>query len=99
MVHVASRLGAFVPGAEPQHLAPGLALHICGIYRAGKSDESGEPNDKRASVVNREGRVWGLGNMYLGGCGIIPVGNASNPTLTAACHALASARAIINDLK
>ncbi|KAI0152756.1 hypothetical protein GGR57DRAFT_513365 [Xylariaceae sp. FL1272] len=101
MVDVASTLGPFVPGAEPKYLAPGLALHICGIYRAGQklTRELGFRNVKKTSVVNREGLVWGLENLYLGGCGILPKGNASNPTLTAACHALASARVIISDLQ
>ncbi|KAI8946059.1 hypothetical protein F4801DRAFT_597070 [Xylaria longipes] len=94
MTHVASLLGGFVPGAEPRHMAPGLAQHICGIYRAGK-----DIGEKETSVVSREGKVWDMDDLYLGGCGIIPIGNASNPTLTAACHALASANQIVNELK
>ncbi|KAJ2969634.1 hypothetical protein NUW58_g9940 [Xylaria curta] len=50
MTHVASLLGDYIPGAEPQHLAPGLALHICGVYRAGKTD------NKEESVVDRAGK-------------------------------------------
>ncbi|KAI0452935.1 hypothetical protein F5B21DRAFT_505842 [Xylaria acuta] len=50
-------------------------------------------------VVSREGKVWTSDNLYLGGCGIIPVSNASNPTLTAACYALTGARQIAKELE
>ncbi|KAI1097946.1 hypothetical protein F4804DRAFT_338689 [Jackrogersella minutella] len=99
MVQVSSCLGGFVPGSEPRYLPPGLALHICGIYRAGKQKEGESLEDvKKTSVVDRCGRVWGLDNLNLGGCGVIAQGNASNPTLTAACHALAGARQILEEL-
>ncbi|KAI0895300.1 hypothetical protein F4806DRAFT_503238 [Annulohypoxylon nitens] len=99
MIKIASSLGGFVPGAEPRYLAPGSALHICGIYRAGKQKQ-GQPLEdiKKTSVVDRNGCVWGLNNLVLGGCGVIPKGNASNPTLTAACFALAGAKQILKDL-
>ncbi|KAK2604140.1 hypothetical protein N8I77_007095 [Diaporthe amygdali] len=103
MVDVATSLGGFLPGAEPRHLAPGLALHVCGIYRAGKEvqDQNAKfdlAKTKEDSAVSKEGRVWGVSNLYLGGCGVIPTGNASNPTLTAACHAIAGANQIIKEL-
>ena len=100
MVEFALQLGGFVPGSEPRHLSPGLALHICGIYRAGERKGGQSLEDvKKTSVVDRTGRVWGLNNLNLGGCGILPRGNASNPTLTAACHAIAGAKQIIKELK
>ncbi|KAI0469202.1 hypothetical protein F4859DRAFT_516145 [Xylaria cf. heliscus] len=99
MTHVAEFLGDYIPGSEPQALAPGLALHICGIYRAGEKPGPGEKPPTDISVVSREGKVWHLDNLYLGGCGIIPVSNASNPTITAACHALASAKQIGEELE
>ena len=100
MVEFALQLGGFVPGSEPRHLSPGFALHICGIYRAGEQ-KPGETLEqvKKTSVVDRTGRVWDLNNLNLGGCGVIPRGNASNPTLTAACHALAGAKRIIHELR
>ncbi|KAI3391657.1 hypothetical protein diail_6995 [Diaporthe ilicicola] len=102
MVNVATSLGGFLPGAEPRHLAPGLALHVCGLYRAGKEVVRDGQVDleetKKTSVVDKTGLVWGLSNLYLGGCGVIPTGNASNPTLTAACHAIAGADRIIAEL-
>lgn len=91
MVLVARTLGGFLPGAEPRILTPGSALHICGTYRAGES--------RTESVVDRWGRVWGHENVVLGGCGIIPTQNACNPTLTAACFAIAAADQIVKDLE
>ena len=85
MVDVARKLGGFLPGAEPKYLAPGSALHICGTYRAGESDED--------SVVDRFGKVWHQDNLVL-----IPTANACNPTLTAACFALAAADKIVEEL-
>ncbi|KUI55651.1 Pyranose 2-oxidase [Cytospora mali] len=90
MVEVARKLGGFLPGAEPKVLVPGSALHICGTYRAGES--------KIDSVVDRTGRVWDYENLVLGGCGVIPTQNACNPTLTAACFAIAAADQIVMDL-
>ncbi|KAF5663839.1 pyranose 2-oxidase [Fusarium circinatum] len=90
MIEVARKLGGFLPGAEPKYLAPGSALHICGTYRAGST-----PAD---SVVNKNGKAWGVNDLVLGGCGVIPTQNACNPTLTAACFALAAADKIIEDL-
>ncbi|EQB58413.1 hypothetical protein CGLO_01336 [Colletotrichum gloeosporioides Cg-14] len=91
MVDVARCLGGFLPGAEPKYLPAGSALHICGTYRAGESQED--------SVVDKLGRVWGQDNLVLGGCGVIPTQNACNPTLTAGCFALAAAEQIVKDLK
>lgn len=76
---------------------------VCGIYRAGKEvkDQNGNfdlAKTKEDSVVSKTGLVWGVHNLYLGGCGVIPTGNASNPTLTAACHAIAGADEIIKNL-
>ena len=91
MVQVARALGGFLPGAEPKILVPGSALHICGTHRAGESKDD--------SVVDRFSRVWGYQNVVLGGCGVIPTPNACNPTLTAACFALAAAAQIVKDLQ
>lgn len=81
------------------------AFTVCGIYRAGKGvfkdgkkDQIDLKETKKTSVVDKTGLVWGLSNLYLGGCGIIPTGNASNPTLTAACHAIAGADRILAEL-
>ncbi|KAF5636765.1 pyranose 2-oxidase [Fusarium tjaetaba] len=76
MIDVTRKLGGFLPGAEPKYLAPGSALHICGTYRAGSTSAD--------SVVNKNGKAWGVDDLVLGGCGVIPTQNACNPTLTAA---------------
>ncbi|KAL7796746.1 hypothetical protein V8C37DRAFT_400101 [Trichoderma ceciliae] len=89
MIDIARRLGGFLPGAEPRYLPMGSALHICGTYRAGESVKD--------SVVDRHGKVWGHDNLVLGGCGVIPTGNACNPTLTAACFAIAAVDQMIKE--
>ena len=91
MVKLASDLGGFLPGSEPKYLAPGAALHICGTTRAGKEDDG-------HSVVDRHSKVWRVDNLFVGGCGVIPTQNACNPTLTAACFAIVSARKIIREI-
>ncbi|KAK7705818.1 hypothetical protein SLS64_007766 [Diaporthe eres] len=84
---------------------PQVRRSICGVYRAGKEvskegqeDQIDLEKTKKTSVVDKSGLVWGVSNLYLGGCGVIPTGNASNPTLTAACHAIYGARRILAEL-
>ncbi|KAG9765646.1 hypothetical protein KCU73_g333, partial [Aureobasidium melanogenum] len=91
MIDVAIKLGGFLPGALPQFMAPGSALHICGTTRVGKSVGD--------SCVNKESRVHGSKNLFLGGCNVIPTKIACNPTLTAMCYGIIGAEAIIKDLK
>lgn len=91
MVKLASDLGGFLPGSEPKYLAPGAALHICGTTRAGKEDDG-------HSVVDKHSKVWRVENLFVGGCGVIPTQNACNPTLTAACFAIVSARKITEEI-
>lgn len=91
MCVVASKLGGYLPGAEPKFLVPGAALHISGTTRAG--------TDPQTSVCNKFGKVWGIHDLYVGGCGVIPTGAACNPTLTAICFAIAGADAIVREMK
>jgi pyranose oxidase len=86
MMKVAAQLGGFMPGSEPQFLTPGLPLHIAGTTRMGK--------DPRTSVVDPHSQVWGVRNLFLGGNGLHPFGNAANPTLTSVAMALQSVEKI-----
>jgi pyranose oxidase len=80
MMRVAAQLGGFMPGSEPQFLTPGLPLHIAGTTRMGK--------DEKTSVVDPNSQVWKVRNLFLGGNGLHPFGNAANPTLTSVAMAL-----------
>lgn len=92
MINIAAELGDFIPGGEPKFLAPGAATHICGTTRAGKEDDG-------HSVVDKDSKVWRLENLFIGGCGVIPTQNVCNPTLTAACFAIVSARKVVEEIQ
>ncbi|MFJ5775652.1 GMC oxidoreductase [Streptomyces sp. NPDC093094] len=87
MLRTAAALGGFLPGSEPVFLTPGLPLHIAGTTRMGRSALD--------SVVDEYSKVWHIDNLYLGGNGLHPFGNASNPTLTSVAMALHAADTIV----
>jgi len=90
MCDVASHLGGYIPGSNPQFMTPGLALHIMGTIRAG--------TDKNTSVVDKNSKVHDIDNLWLGGNGVIPTALACNPTLTSICYALQAADSIVEFL-
>jgi choline dehydrogenase-like flavoprotein len=45
-------------------------------------------DDPRRGVVDRDGRVHGMANLYVAGSSVYPTGGAVNPTLTIAALAL-----------
>ncbi|QKW07971.1 GMC family oxidoreductase N-terminal domain-containing protein [Streptomyces sp. NA04227] len=91
MVEVAQTIGQFLPGAEPQLIPAGAGMQLAGTTRMG--------TDPDTSVVNADSRVWGVANLYLGGNGLHPFGNASAPTLTSIAAALHAADAITETVK
>ncbi|KAL4876998.1 hypothetical protein BJY04DRAFT_222501 [Aspergillus karnatakaensis] len=100
MEKVAGVLGGYLPGSEPQFLAPGLALHVCGTTVASRRDPNlPDEEQKDKSCCDETSKVWGVDNLYLGGLNVVPGSNASNPTLTAMCFAIKGAEAIRNQLK
>jgi len=90
MTNVASKLGGYLPGSNPQFMTPGLALHLGGTVRAGLSDED--------TVANFNSQVWKFTNLYVAGNGVIPTPFGANPTLTSICLAIRSAYKISQNL-
>ncbi|KAF9241500.1 CAZyme family AA3 [Penicillium roqueforti] len=100
MEEVAGVLGGYLPGSEPQFLSPGLALHVCGTTKSQKRDPKKEDSQqKEFSCCDEHSKIWGIENLYVGGLNVISGPNASNPTLTAMCHAIKGAEAIRHKLK
>ncbi|MFI9772957.1 GMC oxidoreductase [Streptomyces sp. NPDC052415] len=95
MQKVAAQLGGYMPGSEPQFLTPGLPLHIAGTTRMGSGEEK---EAVRTSVVSPDSQVWGFDNLWLGGNGLHPFGNAGNPTLTSVAMAVRAAKDILSKL-
>ncbi|KLO05207.1 pyranose 2-oxidase [Schizopora paradoxa] len=91
MCDMASKLGGYLPGSEPQFMEPGLALHLGGTVRAGPT--------KADHVADTSCKVYEFENLYVAGNGVIPTGFAANPTLTSMCYAIRTAEDIIKKLK
>ncbi|KAG8686097.1 hypothetical protein FRC08_012747 [Ceratobasidium sp. 394] len=88
MCEVAQKVGGYLPGSEPQFMAPGLALHLGGTTRLG--------HNVKTSCANFRGQVHGFPNLYVAGNGVIDTPFAANPTLTSMALAIYSAEDIAN---
>ncbi|KZT31414.1 pyranose oxidase [Sistotremastrum suecicum HHB10207 ss-3] len=79
MTQVATKIGGYLPGSEPQFLEPGLVLHLAGTFRAYEPGRVTDNKDiKSYSVVDTYSKVHDFSNLYLGGNGIIPTAFAAN---------------------
>ena len=50
---------------------------------------------KATAVSDVDSKVWGGDDLYVGGNGLIPIGQASSPTVTSLAWGLKSLRCII----
>jgi choline dehydrogenase-like flavoprotein len=55
--------------------------------------------DPGSSVTDSDGRVHGIGNLFVAGSSLFPTGGWANPTLTIVALALRSAEKISKGLK
>lgn len=69
----------------------GLVNHQMGTMRMGEEEST--------SVVNPDGRVWGLSNMYVADGSVFPTSGGYNPTLTIQAMAWRTADRIVSALK
>ncbi|KAG9083145.1 hypothetical protein FS749_006263 [Ceratobasidium sp. UAMH 11750] len=90
MCEVAQRVGGYLPGSEPQFMAPGLALHLGGTTRLG--------HDVKTSCANFRSQVHCVPNLYVAGNGVIDTPFAANPTLTSMALAIYSAEEIASKI-
>lgn len=91
MTTIATYIGSYLPGSNPQFMEPGLALHITGTLRIG--------NDRATSIADQYSRVHGFPNLFVAGNGTLPDATGSNPTRTSAAIALHSVGALIDYIK
>jgi choline dehydrogenase-like flavoprotein len=89
-----SRLGRYEvaadEGGRPVLVGPGLHHHM-GTTRM--------HDDPRQGVVDRDGRVHGVPNLYLAGCSVFPTGGYINPTLTIVALAIRQADRLKSELR
>jgi choline dehydrogenase-like flavoprotein len=75
---------------------PLISSHPIGGYHHMGTTRMGE--DPRTSVTDAQGRVHGLGNLWVAGSSLFPTGGWANPTLTIVALALRSAERISRSL-
>ncbi|HZG10182.1 MAG TPA: GMC family oxidoreductase [Allosphingosinicella sp.] len=75
---------------------PLISSHPIGGYHHMGTTRMG--TDPKTSVTDRQGRVHGVGNLWVAGSSLFPTGSWANPTLTIAALALRSADQIDREL-
>ncbi|WP_349864979.1 GMC oxidoreductase [Leifsonia sp. WHRI 6310E] len=86
----AGRIGT--PLEQPELAAGGSSLHYQGTVRMGAVDDG-------STVCDPWLRVWGVGNLFVGGNGVIPTATAANPTLTTVALAWRAASRLARELQ
>ncbi|HEU0135225.1 MAG TPA: GMC family oxidoreductase, partial [Allosphingosinicella sp.] len=76
---------------------PLISSHPIGGYHHMGTTRMGA--DPRSSVTDKDGRVHGIGNLWVAGSSLFPTGGWANPTLTIVALALRSAETISAELK
>jgi choline dehydrogenase-like flavoprotein len=76
---------------------PLISSHPIGGYHHMGTTRMGD--DPRSSVTDADGRVHGLGNLWVAGSSLFPTGSWANPTLTIVALALRTAERISSGLK
>lgn len=76
---------------------PLISSHPIGGYHHMGTTRMG--NDPATSVTDADGRVHGIGNLWVAGSSLFPTGGWANPTLTIVALALRSAGEISRELK
>lgn len=81
-------------GCGPLRRGPEALQHLSGYAKVGCHAMGGTRMhaDPRRGVVDADGRVHGLTNLYIAGGSLFPTGGAANPTLTLVALALRLAR-------
>nr|WP_225421217.1 GMC family oxidoreductase [Sphingomonas parva] len=94
-------LGAVEPagwlGGGRWETDPLISSHPIGGYHHMGTARMGD--DPRTSVTDADGRVHGLGNLWIAGSSLFPTGSWANPTLTIVALALRTAERISAELK
>jgi len=75
---------------------PLISSHPIGGYHHMGTTRMGD--DPKSSVTDADGRVHGVGNLWVAGSSLFPTGSWANPTLTIAALALRSADRISREL-
>lgn len=89
---VVAQFGKEIKDGEQTLMPPGSSLHYEGTTRMGVKDDG-------TSVCDTYSKVWGYGNLFVGGNGVIPIATTSNPTLTSVAMAVRSSEKIISMLQ